>query len=707
MSLKHLSAGRFVCCVLGLIMLFSFSCHRDYLQETREQFDQRMEWWRDAGFGMFIHWGIYAVPAGEYGGQTKYGEWIQESADIPVAEYEKYASRFNPVQFNAGEWVRLAKETGMKYIVITSKHHDGFCLWDSKVSEYDIMDRSPFKRDVLKELSAACRKEGIKLCFYHSIMDWHHPDAQGSNYPDYNYGKGPNPNFSRYVEYYLKPQLKELVKGYGPLGVLWFDGEWINEWTEEQGKDLYNYVRSLQPDIIINNRVSKGRDGMQGMNKYQEAVGDFGTPEQEILHGTSDLDWESCMTMNDNWGYNKTDKNFKSAEILIYNLIDIAAKGGNYLLNVGPTAEGLFPEESVIRLKEIGQWMSVNSEVIHNSRRIRHFQETPSLFYTRTKDGKYIHAIVLGWPGSELQIKYIDPEEGSEIQLLGYSKSLRWQKNAEGGTTIYIPEELQLEENRPCKYAYVFRIEGQANEVAEMPAISTVSELVTGRALFTDSITVQLMTETDGAEIHYSIHDQPPTVTSPEYNDPLTFYQTTHLQAMAIKQGMVASKISRAAFLQTTSVKSVRFGKPYQSKYSGLGDITLFDGEQGSIDYNDGKWLGFEQDDLEVWIDLGESRSVHIVNLDFLQNIGAWIFLPVTIAIESSVDGSAFKTITASITDVDERKSGSFKHDFTLTFTPVSSRYIKVIARNRVTCPSWHEGAGGKAWLFCDEIVIE
>ena len=333
--------------------------------------DERMAWWRDARFGMFIHWGLYAVPAGEWKGKKidGIGEWIMNSAHIPVEEYERLAGQFNPVKFNADEWASIAKNAGMKYIVITSKHHDGFCLWDSKVSEYDIMDASPFKRDILKELSAACRKQGIRLCFYHSIMDWHHPDAQAPFYPNYNDGGKSNPNFGRYAETYMKPQLKELITNYGPLGVLWFDGEWIKDWTEPQGKALYEYVRALQPDIIINNRVGKGRTGMEGLNKGdQEYAGDFGTPEQQIpAKGLPGVDWETCMTMNDTWGYRSDDNNWKSPDDLIRKLADIASKGGNFLLNVGPTAEGLIPAPSVERLAAIGAWMKVNSESIYGT----------------------------------------------------------------------------------------------------------------------------------------------------------------------------------------------------------------------------------------------------------------------------------------------------------------------------------------------------
>lgn len=419
----------------------------DYLNESKEDFNKRMEWWRDAGFGMFIHWGIYSVPAGIYDGEAKYAEWIMDQAKIPVEEYEKYAAGFNPVKFDADEWVRMAKDAGMKYIVITSKHHDGFCMWDSKLTNYDIVDATPFKRDVLKELANACEKQDMVLCFYYSIMDWHHPDAKGERFP-------------KYREEYLKPQLKELLTNYGKIGVMWFDGEWIEEWTEEQGRDLYNYVRSLQPDIIINNRVGKGRAGMRGMNKDDKAVGDFGTPEQEILESSASMDWESCMTMNNHWGYASYDKQFKPAKLLVYNIVDIAAKGGNYLLNIGPTSKGVFPDESIERLREIGGWMKTNGEIVHNSGSLENYQENDSLYYAKSKDGKWMYAIATEWPGESLVIHYIKPDDGAEVWLLGYDAALAWFELPNGGVEIQIPAELQNPEQRPCKYAWVFKMKG-------------------------------------------------------------------------------------------------------------------------------------------------------------------------------------------------------------------------------------------------------
>jgi len=255
-----------------------------------------------------------------------------------------------------------------------------------------------------------------------------------------------------------------LVESYDPA-VMWFDGEWIPEWTHEMVLDLYGFVRSMKPDILINNRVDKGRQGMQGMTATdQRYAGDFGTPEQEILEGASTLDWESCMTMNDTWGYKSGDDNWKSAETLIHNLVDIAAKGGNYLLNVGPTAEGLIPQPSVERLAEMGDWMEVNGEAIYGSRLWAHYEDGDAVRYTHTGN-EYVYAVSLGWPGNQLTLHHVEPEAGSEIYLLGYDQPLDWSLDPSGGDasaalTITLPVALQEEASRPCKYAYSFKIQG-------------------------------------------------------------------------------------------------------------------------------------------------------------------------------------------------------------------------------------------------------
>jgi len=361
MNLSKLMKASLVLLALSLIVAPFLS----QAAESAAERDQRMAWFRDARFGLFIHWGVYSVPAGEWNGNTNYGEWFLEETKMPVSQYEKFAGQFNPVKFDAREWVRLAKAAGMKYIVITSKHHDGFGMFRSDQTDWCIKS-TPFQRDPLMELADACREAGIRLCFYHSIMDWHHPDW-GTRRAWNDKATG-TPDMDRYTAY-MKSQLSELLTRYGPIAILWFDGEWESPWTHDRGLDLYNYVRGLQPKIIINNRVGKARSGMAGMDSGAERVGDYGTPEQEIpaTGFGPGVDWESCMTMNNHWGYNKSDQNWKSSTTLIRNLIDCASKGGNYLLNIGPTSEGVFPAASIERLEEIGKWMKVNNEAIYGT----------------------------------------------------------------------------------------------------------------------------------------------------------------------------------------------------------------------------------------------------------------------------------------------------------------------------------------------------
>jgi alpha-L-fucosidase len=336
--------------------------------ESEAEKTERMQWFNDARFGMFIHWGVYSEAAGVWQGKpvANIGEWIQSYGKIPAAEYRAtLQNRFNPVKYDPDAWVLAAKNAGIKYIVITSKHHDGFCLWDSKLTDWDIAS-TPYKKDLLRPLADACQKHGLRFCVYHSIMDWSHPDW-GTKAPWRGNADNPQPDMDRFTTY-LKGQLKELVDDYRP-GILWFDGEWEGAWTHERGVDLYDYLRKLDPKLIINNRVDKGRAGMQGHTTDAKFKGDYGTPEQEIpATGFGEgVSWESCMTMNDTWGFKTNDTNWKSPQILIRNLIDIASKGGNYLLNVGPTGAGEIPAASLERLAAVGEWMKINGESIHGT----------------------------------------------------------------------------------------------------------------------------------------------------------------------------------------------------------------------------------------------------------------------------------------------------------------------------------------------------
>lgn len=324
--------------------------------------DERMRWWREARFGMFVHWGLYAIPAGRWKGKDYPGasEWLIHHADIPPEDWFPLAQEWDPAKFDARAWVRTAKQAGMKYIVITSKHHEGFALWPSAVSEFDV-EATPNKTDILAALKQACDEEGIQFGLYHSILDWTHKDYLPKRAPD----KREPGDFTAYVGY-MKAQLHELVTRYDPA-ILWFDGEWDASWTHELGLELEAYLRALKPDLIINNRIDRGRSGMAGMTE-EGFAGDFGTPEQEIpSRGFPGVDWESCMTMNGSWGYDANDANWKSAKTLVENLVDCASKGGNYLLNVGPKADGTIPDESLERLAEVGRWLDKHGEAVYGS----------------------------------------------------------------------------------------------------------------------------------------------------------------------------------------------------------------------------------------------------------------------------------------------------------------------------------------------------
>jgi len=426
--------------------------------ETPAQRDARMAWWREAKFGLFIHWGVYSVPAGYYHGKSVLGkrvapfsEWIMFNAEIPMAEYQAFAKEFNPIKFNADDWVKAAKEAGIKYIVITSKHHDGFAMFCSQASKWNICDASPYGKDPLQDLAAACRKYGMQLGFYYSqAQDWNNGGAvglgsMGTNAPP-RWDSAMKTNIDEYIDKVAVPQVKEICSHYGEFpAVIWWDTP--RDMNTNRAQKIYDVVHALRSKVIMNNRLGGGFKG------------DTETPEQFIPpQGYPGRDWETCMTMNGSWGYKKDDNDWKPTEALIRNLCDIASKGGNYLLNVGPTSEGLIPQPSLDRLAEIGQWMKVNGEAIYGTTATP-FGEQHGAFSEIEKDKKgkpkfiptwdwrattkpgKIYLEIFQWPADG---KFLVPRLQSKVQkayLLADHQQLQTKADATG-VIISLPSDV-------------------------------------------------------------------------------------------------------------------------------------------------------------------------------------------------------------------------------------------------------------------------
>ena len=354
--------------------------------------EQYLEWFRESKFGMFIHWGPYSQLAGEWNGRQvsvgKEAEWIMKELTIPVNNYRELAGKMNPARFDAHEWVRLAKSAGMKYIVVTAKHHDGFAMYQSKASSYNIFDRTPFKRDPLKELSLACAEEKIKFCVYYSHReDWDHPGGYGNNWNyDNDWGDDfyDHEKFEKYLEEKAKPQLRELLTNYGPIGLVWFDR---GMYTGEQGKDFVRLVNELQPSTLVNSRVG---------NYNQELLGDYQSmSDNGMPPGGLKEYWESAQTLNSTWGFSKFDTQWKSPETVIRRLVEIISRGGNYLLNIGPKGNGEIPDSTIEILRKVGPWVNRNAESIYETT-ANPFGELP-WGYCTVKESK-LYLFVRDWP---------------------------------------------------------------------------------------------------------------------------------------------------------------------------------------------------------------------------------------------------------------------------------------------------------------------
>lgn len=433
--------------------------------ETAAQRDARMTWWREARFGMFVHWGLYSGLAGNWNGNkvSDHGglEWIQSMVGADTHTYAAQAfPKFQPKAGFAKEWAKLAKEAGCQYVVFTTKHHEGFALHDSNLTDYDAGDL--LNRDLVREITDALRAEGLKVGFYHSVIDWHHPQydfrkAKGLPYPKGGPAVGPTPrNHDRYIRF-LHGQVDELMSHYGKIDVLW----WDYSSTEFQGdeawkaQDLMKAVRAKQPDIIMNNRLFRipeaGFNGMGTGNvtaRMDPQYGDFVTPEQHIpANGLPGVDWETCMTLNTTWGYNEHDHKWKSDKEIVRNLVDIASKGGNYLLNIGPTGDGSVPPETVSCMTAVGKWMTTNAESIRATSASDLGKPAFDGRITRKGNTRYIHLFSRPESGT-IEI----PVTAAKATLLANQTNLEITASG-NSTTIRLPAEL------PDPVATVIRVE--------------------------------------------------------------------------------------------------------------------------------------------------------------------------------------------------------------------------------------------------------
>ncbi len=348
--------------------------------------EARLSWFREAKYGLFIHWGLYAIPAGEWKGKRSLGlgEWIMNRSQIPVHEYEALAAQFNPVKFDADAWVQLAQDAGMRYIVITSKHHDGFAMFKSKVSNYNVVDATPFRRDVLKELADACARRGMRLGFYYSqSQDWHEPNGAGNTW---DFGPDEKKDYDQYLRGKAEPQVHELLSGYGPIALIWFDTPRMM--TGDRAQRFADIVRSLQSNTLI--------DGRLGTEGDYRSTGDNVIPSDASVEA-----WETPATINDTWGYRKDDTNWKSPGQIVFKLVDIVSKGGNYLLNVGPMADGTVPQPSQDILRTVGRWLKVNGEAIYGAHSTPFGEE---LGEPSAKGAKDVRGAPLVYPQTEWRI---------------------------------------------------------------------------------------------------------------------------------------------------------------------------------------------------------------------------------------------------------------------------------------------------------------
>ena len=385
------------------------------------------EWFQDARFGMFVHWGVYSV-LGD-------GEWVMNNRRIPIADYEKLPAQFNPIMFDPAEWVALVKAAGMKYITITSKHHDGFAMFDSKISDYDVVDRTPYKKDALKALADECHKQGIKLFFYYSQLDWHHPDYFPRGRTGRDAGRPEAGTWTKYLDY-MNGQLRELLTNYGEIGGIWFDGWWDRPEADWQLDRTYALIHQLQPQALIGSNHHRRPFPGEDFQMFEKDLPGGRTAEFNKDSEIGDLQLETCETMNGSWGFNITDRRYKSTRDLIHYLVRAAGSNANFLLNVGPMPNGRIQPEFISRLHDVGAWLTKNGEAIYGT---RGGPIAPHAWGVTTKKGNRVYVHVLDWPDAALLIPSL-PGKVAAARLLGSDRAVPFTQT-DAGVVLTLPRD--------------------------------------------------------------------------------------------------------------------------------------------------------------------------------------------------------------------------------------------------------------------------
>ncbi len=721
------------------IILLTIFCLSLLFAETKyqpnwESLDSRPmpEWFTDAKFGIFIHWGPYSVPA--WSPKGTYSEWYQywlqnktlfgngnftgtEVYDYhkktygPHFSYYNFGEMFTADLFQPDDWAKLFEEAGAKYIVITTKHHDGFCLWPSEIAN----DRGfvwnsaqcGAGRDLIGELTASIRETDIKLGFYYSLYEWFHPWWQSDK--------------PRFVKEHYHPQFKDLIESYQP-DLIWGDGEWDMTTDDWKSLDLLTWLfneSSVKDKIVINDRW-----GSETRKKH----GGYFTTEYEA--GTKfDKPWEECRGMGFSFGYNRNEdiEDYNSPQSLILMLADIVSNGGNLLLNIGPDHRGRIPVIMQERLKQMGKWLAINGEAIYGTTPwIKPCQWTygkkdykpeghyisgdfilkttvnPDRGYARkevifTSKGNDVYAICPVYPREELVINGLTLPENGQVTFLATQQRPEW-KNIDGNLHIRMPQFVPEILNNEMTYAYVFKISG-IGEFSPKPKIEVNYTDITQKPLVT------LSAKDSNSMIYYTFNGNIPDTSASLYSAPFTIDRSATIKARTIDAGKSPSEVAEKFIKVIDEFVDFRLVYPPNKNYKGQNAVTLCDGIFGDMDFKSGKFLGFDGKDLIAEIELKQDKLINSVTISCLQKPGSWIMFPAEFEIYKSTDNENFEFVKKL--DIEDFGNQELKKKFILEIPMQSAKSIRVFVKNYGKLPEWHKSNGEDAWLFVDEIEVK